>query len=141
MDAKISDYLKKKLGEQGFNKLAKINNPQLHAFIAKYLEHCNPAKIFVCADTPEDVKYIRDAAIKNREEAKLAIEGHTIHFDNFHDQARDKEHTVILIPKGVDLGPTIRTGDRDECLKEIHDQFHFLDTGCSANRLGLCCAQ
>jgi phosphoenolpyruvate carboxykinase (GTP) len=121
MDAKISDYLKKKLGEQGFNKLAKINNPQLHAFIAKYLEHCNPAKIFVCADTPEDVKYIRDAAIKNREEAKLAIEGHTIHFDNFHDQARDKEHTVILIPKGVDLGPTIRTGDRDECLKEIHE--------------------
>lgn len=121
MDAKVSDYLKKRLGEQGFNKLAKIDNPELHTFIAKYLEHCNPAKIFVCADTPDDVKYIRDAAITNKEEAKLAIEGHTIHFDNFHDQARDKEHTVILIPKGVDLGPTIRTGDRDECLKEIHE--------------------
>lgn len=121
MDAKVSDYLKQRLGEQGFNKLAKIDNPDLHAFIAKYLEHCNPTKIFVCADTPEDVKYVRDAAVTNGEEEKLATEGHTIHFDNFHDQARDKEHTVILIPKGVDLGPTIRTGDRDECLKEIHE--------------------
>ena len=121
MDAKASDFLKQRLGQAGFDKLAKIDNPDLHAFIAKYVEHCNPAKIFVCADTPEDVKYIRDKAITNGEEEKLATPGHTIHFDNFYDQARDKEHTVILIPKGVDLGPTIRTGDRDECLKEIHE--------------------
>jgi len=121
MDAKINDLLKQRLGQQGFDKLAKIDNPNLHAFIAKYVEHCNPARIFICADTPDDVKYIRDKAITNEEEAKLAIPGHTIHFDNFHDQARDKEHTVILVPKGVDLGPTIRTGDREECLKEIHE--------------------
>jgi phosphoenolpyruvate carboxykinase (GTP) len=121
MDAQVSDYLKQRLGEKGFDKLAKIDNPDLHAFIAKYLEHCNPTKIFVCADTPEDVKHVRDAAVTNGEEEKLATEGHTIHFDNFYDQARDKEHTVILVPKGADLGPTIRTGDRDECLKEIHE--------------------
>ena len=121
MDVKVSDFLKQRLGEDCFNKLIKIDNPDLHGFIAKYVEHFNPAKVFVCADTPEDVKYIRDTAITNEEEAKLATPGHTIHFDNFFDQARDKEHTVILIPKGVDLGPTIRTGDRDECLKEIHE--------------------
>ena len=121
MYAKVSDFIKQRLGEEGFNKLTKIDNPELHAFIAKYVEHCNPASIFVCADTPEDVKYIREKAITNVEEAKLATPGHTIHFDNYYDQARDKEHTVILVPKGVDLGPTIRTGDRDDCLKEIHD--------------------
>jgi phosphoenolpyruvate carboxykinase (GTP) len=121
MDPKVSDYLKKRLGDQGFNKLARIDNPDVHAFIAKYVEHCNPENIFVCSDTPEDVKHVRDAAIKYGEEEKLAIEGHTIHFDNYHDQARDKEHTVILVPKGTDLGPTIRTGDRDQCLAEIRD--------------------
>jgi phosphoenolpyruvate carboxykinase (GTP) len=119
MDPKVSEYLKKRLGEQGYNKLAKIDNPDVHAFIAKHVQHCNPDKIFVCSDAAEDVNYVREAAIRNGEEEKLAIEGHTIHFDNFYDQARDKEHTVILVPKGVDLGPTIRTGDRDECLKEI----------------------
>lgn len=121
MDDNTRDFLQERLGDEGYNKLAKIDNPDLHAFIAKYVEHCNPAKIFVCADTPEDVKYIRERAVTNREEAKLATEGHTIHFDNYNDQARDKEHTVILVPKGVDLGPTIRTGDRDDCLIEIHE--------------------
>jgi phosphoenolpyruvate carboxykinase (GTP) len=121
MDDNTKGFLQERLGDEGFNKLAKIDNPDLHAFIAKYIEHCNPGKIFVCADTPEDVKYIREKAITNGEEAKLATDGHTIHFDNYFDQARDKEHTVILIPKGVDLGPTIRTGDRDDCLKEIHE--------------------
>jgi phosphoenolpyruvate carboxykinase (GTP) len=121
MDDKTMDILKKRLGDEGYNKVKKIDNPDLHAFIAKYVEYCNPDRIFVCAGTPEDVKYIREAAIRNKEEARLATEGHTIHFDNYYDQARDKEHTLILIPKGVDLGQTIKTGDRDECLKEIHE--------------------
>ncbi|UCG91776.1 MAG: phosphoenolpyruvate carboxykinase (GTP) [candidate division WOR-3 bacterium] len=121
MDNKTIDFLKQRLGGEGLNKLKKIDNPHLHQFIAKYIEHCNPDKVFVCADTPEDVAYIRDAAVRNGEEAELATNGHTIHFDNYYDQARDKEHTLILVPTGVDLGPTIKTGDRDECLKEIHE--------------------
>ncbi len=121
MDAKISDFLKKRLGDGGFKKLSRIDNPDLHAFVAKYIEHCNPDKVFVCTDDPADLKYVREAAIKNGEETPLATEGHTIHFDNAKDQARDKEHTLILVPKGVDLGATIKTGDRDECLKEVHE--------------------
>jgi len=121
MDAKVTDYLKKRLGDEGYAKLSRIDNPDLHAFIAKYVEHCNPDKVFVCTDDPADIKYVRQAAIRNREEEQLATEGHTIHFDNAKDQARDKEHTLILIPKGTDLGATIKTGDRDECLKEVNE--------------------
>ncbi|UCG30554.1 MAG: phosphoenolpyruvate carboxykinase (GTP) [candidate division WOR-3 bacterium] len=119
MDAKVNDFLKQRLGDEGFKKLSRIDNPELHAFIAKYIEHCNPSKVFVCTDAPADLKYVREAAISNGEEAALAMEGHTIHFDNAKDQARDKEHTLILVPKGTDLGATIKTGDRDECLKEV----------------------
>ena len=119
MDAKVSDLLKKRLGDEGYAKLSRIDNPDLHAFIAKYVEHCNPDKVFICTDDPADIKYVREAATRNREEEQLATEGHTIHFDNAKDQARDKEHTLILVPKGTDLGATIKTGDRDECLKEV----------------------
>ncbi len=119
MDAKVNDFLKQRLGDEGFKKLSRIDNPELHSFIAKYIEHCNPSKVFVCTDAPADLKYVREAAISNGEEAALAMEGHTIHFDNAKDQARDKEHTLILVPKGTDLGATIKTGDRDECLKEV----------------------
>ena len=116
----MDNYLKQKLGDEGYNKLMKINNPELHKFIAKYVEHCNPDEVFICTDEPEDIEYIRDAAIRNSEEIELATRGHTIHFDNYYDQARDKAHTLILIPKGVKLDSAIKTGDRDECLKGIH---------------------
>jgi phosphoenolpyruvate carboxykinase (GTP) len=121
MDAQVNDFLKKRLGEEGYNKLSRIDNPELHAFVAKYVQHCNPDKVFICTDDPADLKYVREAAIKNGEEELLAAEGHTIHFDNAKDQARDKEHTLILVPKGTDLGATIKTGDRDECLKEVNE--------------------
>jgi len=121
MDDKTKDNLKQRLGNQGFDKLMKIDNPILHEFIAKYIDHCNPDKVFICTDAPEDIKYIRDAAIRNGEETQLATKGHTIHFDSYYDQARDKAHTLILMPKGAKLDKSIKTGDRDECLKEVHD--------------------
>ena len=121
MDDNTGEILKKKLGEGEYNKLKRIDNPSLHQFIAQYIEHCNPNKVFICTDDPEDIRYIREVSIRNGEETKLAKENHTIHFDNYYDQARDKAHTLILVPKSVDLGETIKTDDRDECLKEIHD--------------------
>lgn len=115
------ECLRQKLGEKGFERLTKINNPALYAFLAKYLQLCNPDRVFVCTDTPEDFEYIRQAAIKNGEERKLATPGHTIHFDNYGDQGRDKKNTGILIPKGKKLDEAIETKDRDTALVDIHE--------------------
>lgn len=104
-----------------FNKVTQIDNAELQQFIAKYMELCNPDKVFVCTDSDEDIEYIRESAIKNGEESKVAIDGHTVHFDGYYDQGRDREHTNILVPKGVDLGSAISTKDRDKGLKEIHE--------------------
>ena len=112
--------LRERLGEKDYQKLARIDNDEVHEFVGKYVELCNPDKVFVCTDSPEDIGYIRESTIRNGEESKLAIEGHTIHFDNYGDQARDKQNTVILLPERVALGSTINTKDRDEGLTEIH---------------------
>ncbi len=110
-----------KLGKENYYKLAKINNPRLHEFIARYVKLCNPDRIYVCTDSPEDIAYIREAAIRNGEEFKLAIEGHTAHFDNYYDQARDRKNTGLLVPKGMDLGPFLETKDRDWALQDVHE--------------------
>jgi phosphoenolpyruvate carboxykinase (GTP) len=117
----IIKTLRQRVGEEGFNKLIKIDNPNLHQFAAKYIELCNPDRVFVCSGTPDEVEYIREATIRNGEERRLAIEGHTIHFDNYYDQARDRKNTGILIPKGVELDEAIETKDRDTALKDIHE--------------------
>ncbi len=113
--------LRAKLGEEGYGKLMAIDNPILHDFIAKYIELCEPERVFVSSGSPEDIEYIREAAIRSGEEMRLAVEGHTIHFDGYWDQARDRENTLILVPKGTAPMPYVRTGDREERLKEIHE--------------------
>ncbi len=120
MDQVTMNAFTDRLGTDNYQKLARINNPKLNQFIWKYVDLCNPASVFVCTDSPRDIQYIRDAAIGNKEEAELAKEGHTIHFDGINDQARDKKTTKFLLPSGVDLGSEINSIDREGGLKEIN---------------------
>ena len=115
------DQLKGMIGDDNYNKLMAIDNAALHRFVADYVELCTPEKVFVCTDSKEDLDYIRQSAIRNEEEMSLAIEGHTVHFDGYFDQARDKEHTKFLLPKGVDLGPNINSIDKEEGLAEVRE--------------------
>ncbi len=111
--------LQEKCGEENYKKLTALNNSNLLDFVAKYVEHCNPASVFVRTDSPEDVQYIRNKTIENGEEKKLAISGHTVHFDSYNDQARDKANTKYLLPPDVQLGADIRAMDRSEGLAEM----------------------
>jgi phosphoenolpyruvate carboxykinase (GTP) len=114
-------FLESRMDKTNFDKLIAIPNQGVLDFIAKYIEIFNPASVFVASDSEEDKQYVRDAAVNNKEEAKLKIEGHTVHFDGYYDQARDKPHTKFLLPEGVDLGPEIGAMNRDEGLSEIHE--------------------
>ncbi len=111
--------LRERLDAENYRKLARIRNTKLHRFIVRYIQLCNPSTVFICKDSAEDLRYIRETALRNKEEAPLAIKGHTVHFDNYYDQARDKDSTRFLVPKDVDLGPEINSMNREEGLREI----------------------
>jgi phosphoenolpyruvate carboxykinase (GTP) len=96
-----------------------LNNQRINQFITTIVETCNPEHIFVGTDSSEDLQYTREAAVRSHEEHPLAIAGHTIHFDGYYDQARDKAHTKFLLPAGVNLGPELNTMDRDKGLEEL----------------------
>ena len=116
----MADKLKTRLGEKNYQKLIGIDNPELHQFIAKYVELCNPDKVFVCTDSLEDIQYVRQEAVRAGEEMELAIAGHTVHFDGYYDQARDKKNTKSLLPPGADLGANLNAMDKEKGLIEIH---------------------
>ena len=121
MSQKAITFLEERLNSEDYNKIMKLNNSEIYDFIAKYIDLCNPSKVTVCDDSEKDLQYTRDACIKNHEEAKLAVKGHTIHYDGYYDQARDKARTKFLVPKGKDLGPELNTMDKNEGLKEIFE--------------------
>ncbi len=121
MNQDETDQLKAALGADDFQKMSAIDNPKLHQFVADYVALCQPEKVFVCTDSQKDLQYVREAAVRNKEETKLAVDGHTVHFDGYNDQARDKAHTKFLLPKGVDLGPNINSIDKSEGVAEVRE--------------------
>ena len=113
--------LQSKCTKDNYTKLSNLNNPKLLAFLAQYVRLCNPQSIFVRTDTPQDADYIRKRAIALKEEAHLCRDGHTVHFDGFFDQARDKEATKYLLPGNESLGKNINALARGRGIKEIKD--------------------
>jgi len=124
MDAKYTDVLTDKMDEASLACLEALDNERVHAFVADAVRLCRPASVKVCSDSPDDRAYVRAKAVENGEETPLAIEGHTVHFDGFHDQARDKAATKYLLPEGVVLGPKLNATERDAGLQEVRS---FLD--------------
>jgi phosphoenolpyruvate carboxykinase (GTP) len=152
MEQDAISVLKSRLTEDNFNKLMKIDNAKIHQFIAKFLELCNPKSVFVCTDSEEDLQYIRDAAVRDKGEAKLAKPNQTVHFDGFFDQARDKKKTKFLVPEAVDLGPELNQTKKGEGLEEIysimtnimdgHEVFvKFFCLGPKNSQFGITCVQ
>ena len=100
-------------------KLEALNNPKVMKVVQEAIELCKPEKVTVITDAPEDVEYIRQLALKNGEEQRLAMEGHTVHFDSPKDQGRDPKNTAYLLSKEVDWGIDINYVMKDKGLPEI----------------------
>ncbi len=119
MDARVESILRARLDDEQYVKLAGIDNPAMHAFVARFIKHLNPDSVFVGTDETKDLMYVRQKAIETGEEKKLKLSGHTIHFDGYYDQARDKTNTKILLEAGEELGSTMNTLDREQGLAEV----------------------
>ncbi len=115
------DIIEAKCDEKNIKKLEAINNKHLNDFIAKFVNLFEPDSIFICNDSEEDIQHVRNKAIKDGEETKLAVPGHTVHFDSIYDQARDKARTKFLVPKGKEFGKGLNIIDKEEGLTELNE--------------------
>ena len=114
------EALQPKLSASDFKKLSAIDNPNVHEFIAKESDLCQPKEIFICSDSAEDIAHVRKQAIASGEEqAILSLPGHTVHFDGEYDQGRDRQATKYLVPKGIFLSKALNQMDRQEGLAEV----------------------
>jgi phosphoenolpyruvate carboxykinase (GTP) len=109
----------KVLDAENLKKITDIKNDFALKIVQRYIELCKPSKVRVLTGTKGDIEYIRKLALRNGEEKELKMDGHTIHFDGYSDQGRDKKNTCVLLPKGKKLSPSIVTRDRDEGLTEV----------------------
>jgi len=107
------------LASEDLRKLEALQNPTALEITEKYLKILKPQKATVITDDPDDIRYVRELALINGEENKLAMEGHTIHYDGYHDQARDKQNTRVLVTPGMKMSKVINTIAREQGLDEV----------------------
>lgn len=116
--------MKSKITKSDQAKLDALNNPKVLDVVNQAIELMKPNDVMVFDDSPEDIEKVRTLAIERGEEKKLAMEGHTVHYDSYHDQARDKPHTATLLPAGESLSRGLNVVERETGLKEIYS---FMD--------------
>ncbi|MBN1534389.1 MAG: phosphoenolpyruvate carboxykinase (GTP) [Spirochaetes bacterium] len=108
------------MSDADVRKISELNNPYVEQVLEEYINMCAPDRVIVVSDSREDITMVREMAQKNGEESKLAIEGHTVHFDGIYDLARDTTNTRILVtPDMKKMSKVIRTIDKREGLEEV----------------------
>ena len=107
------------LDPENRRKLVALENPSVLEITERYLELLKPEKATVITDDPQDILYVREMALRDGEERKLAMEGHTIHYDGYYDQARDKKNTRVLVTPGMKMSKVINTAPREQGLEEV----------------------
>ena len=114
-----TNLLRERMDAGNFEKLAALQNPKLHRFVADAVELCDPQDVFICSDDPADIALVRRRSVELGEEAPLAIKGHTVHFDGPKDQGRDREVTRYLVPETEPLSKALNQVEREAGLAEV----------------------
>ncbi|UCD45822.1 MAG: phosphoenolpyruvate carboxykinase (GTP) [Candidatus Bathyarchaeota archaeon] len=107
------------LDPEALAKLEALHNSHVIDQVKKFASLCKPDRVTVITDDPEEIAHVRQLALEKGEESRLKTEGHTIHYDGYYDQARDKEHTAVLLPEGQNLSRSINTVEREAGLEEV----------------------
>jgi len=110
-------------------KLEELNNQYVIKAVEEAIQLCKPAKVVVITDSKEDIAYVRELALNNGEEKKLKMVGHTIHFDGYYDQGRDKANTKYLLSKDADWGIKVNSIEKEKGLKEIYSYLDGIMAG------------
>ncbi len=86
MQKEYVSFVQDRLSDTQCQRLMEIPIPKVHQFVVDSIELCNPDSVFVMTDSTQDIKYVRDMALKTGEERPLKTAGHTYHFDGMQDQ-------------------------------------------------------
>ena len=59
MSTKYEQLLKNRMSAESYSKLVALNNDKVSEFIGMFVEHCDPASVYVCNDSEKDIQFVR----------------------------------------------------------------------------------
>ncbi len=100
-------------------RIERIETAEILIKIANAIVMCRPQSVFVNTGSDSDRAHIRALALEKGEEAKLAMENHTIHFDLKEEQGRIVDRTFYIANPGEEISSLANKLDRDQAFEDI----------------------
>lgn len=116
---KAGEIFETKMDSVNLSRIQQIENPEVLLKIANAIAMCDPDSVFVNTGSESDRRFIRELSIKKGEEAVLAMENHTIHFDLKEEQGRIIDRTYYIANKGENISSLANRMDRENALEQI----------------------
>ena len=111
-----------KLDKENLARIQKIKHPEVVLKIANAIAMCEPDSVFINTGSEADREFIRKMSLENREEAKLPMDGHTIHYDLKEEQGRIVDRTYYIANEGEEISSLANKIDRVDALKDVRDK-------------------
>jgi phosphoenolpyruvate carboxykinase (GTP) len=126
-DAK--NIFKKYMDDVHFERISKLKHPEALKKIANAIVLCNPDSVYINTGSPEDKDFIRKLSLEKGEEAPLAMEGHTIHFDLAQEQGRIVDRTFYIADPEDHVSSLANRMDRPKALDEVQSNMKDIMKG------------
>jgi phosphoenolpyruvate carboxykinase (GTP) len=110
---------RKKMDKESLAKISKIKSEEPLLRVANAIALCEPDTAWVDTGSPEDVEQIRKWSVEKGEEAPLAMDGHTIHYDLAREQARLVNQTFYIVNPDEKISVLAKKTLRDEALAYV----------------------
>jgi phosphoenolpyruvate carboxykinase (GTP) len=92
-----------KMDKESLDRIGKVRNEDALLRIANAIAMCEPDRAWVNTGSEADRATIRRWSIEKGEEAALAMDGHTIHFDLAKEQGRIVDRTFYIVNEDEDI--------------------------------------
>ncbi len=110
-----------KMEASELEKIEKITVSKVRLKIANAIALGDPDKVFVNTGSDQDVQRIRDMSLQNGEESKLAISGHTIHYDLAVEQGRIVDRTFYIANEDENVSSLAKRVSRQEAFDYVKE--------------------
>jgi phosphoenolpyruvate carboxykinase (GTP) len=107
------------MDSEHFYRIKQIRNQEALLKIANAIAMCNPDSVFINTGSEADRLFIRELSLKKGEEANLAMENHTVHYDLKEEQGRITDRTFYIANPNEMISSLANQMDRNKALEEI----------------------
>ena len=118
-----------KMDAEQLDRIQQIKHSEARLKIANAIAMCQPDRVFINTGSASDRQFIRTMALEKGEEAKLPMDGHTIHFDLKEEQGRIIDRTFYISNPEDLVNSLANKIDRFEALADIREKMTGIMTG------------